>query len=64
MCEYCEGIEGKSLRSDSYFEAVIEPFHCRIRVEYGCETCGLWSCRYVQVDFCPMCGRDLRGEKE
>lgn len=60
MCEHCDGVEGKPMLSDSNFEAVIEPYHGRLRVDHGCETCGLWSCRYVQINFCPMCGRDLR----
>lgn len=64
MCEYCEGVEGKPLESGTYFVAVIEPYHCRLRVDHCCDFCGICLRDYVPVNHCPMCGRDLRGEKE
>ena len=37
MCEYCEGVEGKPLASGTYFVAVIEPYHCRMRFDHCCD---------------------------
>lgn len=61
MCEYCEGVEGKVMAVSDYFGAVVEPYHMQLRVEYRCALCDVWDKDYVPVNFCPMCGSDLRG---
>lgn len=62
MCEYCEGVEGKPLSSDANFKVTVEPYYSRLRIEHGCGFCDSWSFRHVDIDVCPKCGRDLRGE--
>lgn len=64
MCKYCEG--GKPLgASSSRFDGV------EVEIEGADLVVGAWydSCvaivpLYIPINYCPMCGRDLRKESK
>ncbi len=35
-----------------------------MEIGYRCACCGADSLGYVRIDYCPMCGRDLRGDSK
>lgn len=63
MCEYCENskVLGKSDSLNDGVEAVIDGVSLRVSGWFdGCV--GIEPIR-IPINFCPMCGRDLRGDR-
>lgn len=69
MCEYCEGEYPVSIivaRLENEDTDVYVDFTAGLGPTLAMETVlGLRSTFHsARINFCPMCGRDLRGEKE
>ena len=65
MCEYCEGVQGHAMIDDDSFTVRLMPIYGQLHIDHECErSCDLsYDFCAVPVDYCPMCGRDLRGEE-
>lgn len=64
MCKYCEGVLGDAMVNNGSFTVRIMPIDGRLSIDHeqgGCCLDDIYDYCSIPIDYCPMCGRDLRG---
>lgn len=61
MCKYCADEPRPLIRSVDLI-VFVDAFHGKLCVNY--HNGQVWEYETVRINFCPMCGRDLRKEGE
>lgn len=63
MCNHCEGVIGHAMIDDGGFTVRLMPIDGSLRIDHACD--GYCDHSYdfcsIPIDYCPKCGRDLRG---
>lgn len=56
-CEYCSDKEDKRIIENSSLRVVVDDLTKKLFVNYYDQ---FWQLAYATINYCPMCGRDLR----
>ena len=64
MCKYCEGVLGSAMIDNSSFTVRDMPIDGRLSIDHEHDRCcldNIYDYCSIPIDYCPKCGRDLRG---
>lgn len=58
-CEYCDNSQDKRIVNNDSVSVFVDDWRGQLVIKYYDQ---LWQIASEQINFCPMCGRDLRGD--
>lgn len=62
MCKYCCGEEPEPIIKSDDLTVHVDAFLGKLYANHY--NGQMWECERVDIDYCPMCGRDLRGGEQ
>lgn len=67
MCKHCEGVQGHAMIDNGSFTVRLMPIDGRLNIDYecnGCYGCSAYDFCSIPANYCPTCGRNLRGDSK